>query len=170
VRNTIAARDAARSRPNSWSWTAISSNFSSSASESNSATIDTPLPLGSGEVRVALGELMALRARSSKGQTGVRIAMGSSRVDQPPPVSGLVATGSAGMLDALDWIALTHGGRPDGAAAMPLQRVDITARRLRLLGGTFADTRLLVLPGAAGATSVRADGASLAGSVSITSP
>ncbi|HSM10322.1 MAG TPA: YhdP family protein [Lysobacter sp.] len=137
------------------------------AAKALAATIDTPLPLGSGEVRVALGELMALRARSSKGQTGVRIAMGSSRVDQPPPVSGLVATGSAGMLDALDWIALAHGGRPDGAAAMPLQRVDITARRLHLLGGTFADTRLLVLPGAAGATSVRVDGASLAGALLV---
>ena len=131
------------------------------------ATIDTPLPLGSGEVRVALGELMALRARSSNGQTGVRIAMGSSRVDQPPPAYGLVATGSAGMLDALDWIALAHGGRPGGAAAMPLQRIDITARHLHLLGGSFADTRLLVLPAAAGATSVRADGASLAGALLV---
>ncbi|MDQ3510783.1 MAG: hypothetical protein M3414_03670, partial [Pseudomonadota bacterium] len=65
-----------------------------SAAAALATTIDTPLPLGSGEVRVGMGALMALRAQSSNGKTGVRIAMGSSRVDQPPPVSGLVATGT----------------------------------------------------------------------------
>lgn len=139
------------------------------AAEALATTIDTPLPLGSGEVRVGMGELMALRAHSSNGKTGVRIAMGSSRVDQPPPVSGLVATGSAVTLDALDWIALVHGGDSDAdsGSAMPLQRIDITARQLRLLGGSFADTRLVVVPAAAGAMSVRAEGAVLAGALMV---
>ncbi len=131
------------------------------------ATIDTPLPLGSGEVRVGLGELMALRARSSKGNTGVRMVLGSSRVEQAPPASGLVATGKAEILDALDWISLVHGGGSGAGAAMPLQRIDVTAGQLRLLGGSFADARLLVLPATRGATSVRVEGSSLAGALTV---
>ncbi|MDQ3269239.1 MAG: hypothetical protein M3Q11_03435, partial [Pseudomonadota bacterium] len=66
-----------------------------------------------------------------------------------------------------DWIALVHGGESGRGAAMPLQRIDLTAGQLRLLGGSFADTRLLVLPAAAGATSVRVEGRSLAGALTV---
>ena len=62
--------------------------------------------MGEGEVRVALGNLAALRARSHGNQTGLRVVLGSARVDEAPPPSGLVATGRAGTLDVVDWIAL----------------------------------------------------------------
>lgn len=141
-------------------------------------TIETPLPLGVGDIRVALGNRMALRARSTTGptgagQTGVRAILGASRVEQAAPMSGLVATGRTGTLDAIEWIALARGGeRADGAAAtgaggMPLQRIDVTAQRLQLLGGSFANTRVVVVPAAAGATAVRAEGLSLAGAVLV---
>lgn len=133
------------------------------------AAIDTPLPLGSGDVRVTLGDRLALRARTTAAsggrpsQTGIRIALGGDRVDEAPPASGLVATGRADELDALDWIALARG---DGAGGgVPLQRIDVTARRLQLFGGTFADTRIEVVPAARGATAVRTEGEALEGAV-----
>ncbi len=130
------------------------------------ATVDTPLPMGSGDVEVGLGNLLALRARSVGGRTGVRIALGGARVDLPPPASGLVASGRTDKLDAIEWIGLVQGGG-EGASKMPLQRIDVTARRLQLLGGVFPDTRLLVLPADGGATAVRAEGDALQGQLRV---
>ena len=134
------------------------------------AFIDAALPMGSGDVTVSLGKLMALRARSSRAangaeQTGVRVALGSSVVAEAPPASGLIATGRADALDALDWIAVTRGDG-HGTNPMPLRNIDVTASRLRLLGADFADTRLQVEP-AAGGTDVQLQGDALAGSVRI---
>jgi uncharacterized protein (TIGR02099 family) len=128
-------------------------------------TIETPLPLGSGDILVGFGDVMALRARSSKGQTGVRVALGQDRVVEAAPVSGLVASGRAETLDAIDWIALTRGG--EGGSKLPLQRIDVTTQRLQLLGGTFADTRLVVAPAARGAIAIQAEGASLEGALLV---
>ncbi|QQP97893.1 YhdP family protein [Lysobacter enzymogenes] len=129
------------------------------------ASIETPLPLGSGDVRVALGNTLALRARNSNGKTGVRVVFGSNRVDDLPPANGLAVSGRVDTLEAIDWIALAHG---DGSEDdLPLQRVDVTAQRLQLLGGVFPNTRLVVVPAARGATAVRAEGAALEGAVMI---
>ena len=136
------------------------------AGASLAATIDTPLPLGSGDIRVGLGSLMALRARSGNGQTGVRVALGAQRVDEAPPASGLVATGTAGTLDAIDWIALARGGE-GGGTSLPLQRIDVTAQRLLLLGGAFPNTHIVVVPAPGGAIAVRADGAALEGALLV---
>jgi len=132
------------------------------------ASVETPLPLGSGDVRVGLGNVMALRARSSAaGQIGVRAVLGANRVEQAAPVSGLIAIGRAGTLDAIEWIALARGGKGAGGGGMPLQRIDVTAQRLQLLGGSFANTRVVVVPAAAGATAVRVEGAALDGAVLV---
>ena len=128
-------------------------------------TVDAPLPLESGELRVGLGHLMALRARSGNGRTGVRIEAGSNRVAEAPPSSGLIATGRAARLDALEWLGLVQGG--DGAGDFPLRRVDITAGGLRLLGSTFPDTRVRVAPDASGGMVVTATGASLDGRLRV---
>ncbi len=136
------------------------------AASSLPATVETPLPLGSGEVRVNLSDTLALRARNAQGKTGVRVVLGASRVDEAPPASGLVVTGRADRFEAIDWVAIAHGG--EGAAdGIALQRVDVTARRLQLLGGVFPDTRVIVAPAAQGATAVRTEGAALAGAVMI---
>lgn len=135
------------------------------AGASLATTIETPLPLGSGDILVGFGNVMALRARSSKGQTGVRVALGASRVDEPAPPSGLVATGRADTLEAIDWIALTRGG--EGGGKLPLQRIDVTAQRLQLLGGSFADTHIVVAPAARGAIAIQAEGAALQGAVLV---
>ena len=134
------------------------------------ATISAALPMGSGEVKVALGNLMALRARSSRGpnggqQTGVRVVLGGNTVADAPPASGLIASGRAETLDALDWIAVTRSDE-HGGGTMPLRSIDLSAGRLRLLGAEFANTRMQVTP-AAGATLVQVQGDALAGSVRI---
>ncbi|MGO1071468.1 YhdP family protein [Lysobacter sp. CA199] len=128
-------------------------------------TVDTPLPLGSGDVRVALGNTLALRARTTNGKTGVRVQLGSNRVDEAPPTSGLIATGRANTLEAIDWIAIAHGGGSGEGVA--LQRIDVTAQRLQLLGGVFPNTRVIVAPAARGATAVRAEGAALEGALMV---
>lgn len=128
-------------------------------------SIDTLLPVGSGEINIAFGQRMALRARSGNGQTGIRVALGSDHVAAPPPASGLVAEGRTPNLDAIDWAALAVGG--SGDASLPLRSVDITADKLQLLGASFANTRVRAQPGAGGATSVRVDGAALAGALTL---
>jgi len=129
------------------------------------ATIDAALPLGSGEIKVALGNLMALRARSGDKTTGVRLVLGSSTVADAPPVSGLIASGRAATLDALDWIAIAKGGN-GGGNTMPLRSIDVSADRLLLLGAVFPDIRLQVIP-AAGGTAVQVQGDTLSGTVRI---
>ncbi|MEH6416020.1 YhdP family protein [Pseudomonas sp. CGJS7] len=128
-------------------------------------TIDTPLPLGSGDVRVALGNTLALRARTTNGKTGVRVVLGANRVDEAPPASGLIATGRANALEAIDWIAIAHGG--GSGEGVTLQRIDVTAQRLQLLGGVFPNTRVIVAPAARGATAVRTEGAALEGALMV---
>lgn len=137
------------------------------AAHALAAQVDTPLPLGSGEVRVSLGDLVGVRARTDRGRTGVRVVLGEGEVAEPAPASGLVATGRAAQLDALDWIAFARGGEGGGGAGLSLQKVDVTAARLSMLGGQFGETRLQVAPSAGGALTVRAEGASLAGGVTV---
>lgn len=129
-------------------------------------TVEVALPLGSGEVRVALGEVLALRARSSHQQTGVRVALGSDSVAEAPPVSGLIASGRAASLDALDWIAVLPRSNPGNGNGLPLQRIDVTAERLHLLGAVFPDTRLQVQPAHAG-IAVQVQGPHLAGALQV---
>lgn len=127
------------------------------------ATIDAALPLGSGEVQVTLGNLLALRSRSTGGRTGVRIALGANNVAEAPPASGLVVGGRAATLDAIEWLALAHGDGSSGEG-LKLQQADVIANRLLLFGSTFANTRLQVTP-AAGGTRIRVDGPALAGTL-----
>ncbi len=74
--------------------------------------VDTRLPLDQGEIAVAFGQRLALRARSNDRSTGVRVVLGSNQVPEPPPSSGLVATGHAGTFDLLDWAMLSGGEGP----------------------------------------------------------
>jgi uncharacterized protein (TIGR02099 family) len=127
-------------------------------------TVETSLPFDQGEVAVAFGERLALRARSRNGQTGLRVELGSRQVDEAPPASGLIATGRTATLDAIDWAALTKGGGDGGGGGLSLRRVDVTAARLRLLGADFANTRVRATPAAAG-TALQFDGDALAGAV-----
>ncbi|MEI2455946.1 MULTISPECIES: YhdP family protein [Lysobacter] len=138
------------------------------AAASLPTTVETPLPLGSGDVRVSLGNVLAVRARTVNGRTGVRVALGSNRVDEAPPAAGLIATGRAAQLDAVDWIALAHGDGGSGeGGGLALQRIDVSAQQLQLIGGNFPDTRIIVAPAPRGATAVRAEGAALEGAVLI---
>ena len=127
-------------------------------------TVQTALPMGEGQIDVAFGRLLALRARANGQQTGVRVVLGSNVVNEAPPVSGLVATGRTASLDAIEWIALAKGGG-DGDK-LPLRRIDVNADRLLLLGSVFPDTRLQVAP-ANNAVAVVMDGPALSGSLLV---
>ncbi|KRD30512.1 hypothetical protein ASE35_17505 [Lysobacter sp. Root916] len=135
------------------------------AAGSLATTVETPLPVGSGDIRVGFGNVMALRARTVDGRTGVRVALGATRVDEAPPAHGLIASGRTGNLDAIEWLAFAEGGKQGEGEGLPLQRIDVTAQKLQLLGGVFADTRLVVAPAPRGATAVRVEGPSLEGAV-----
>jgi uncharacterized protein (TIGR02099 family) len=135
------------------------------AGDALATSVDAQLPLGEGDVAVAFGNRLALRARSGKAGTGVRVVLGASSVSDAPPANGLVATGRAPALDALDWALLSRGDGDGGG--LPLQRIDVTAAHLQLLGSDFRNTRMQVVPAANGATAVQFDGDALAGAITI---
>lgn len=134
-------------------------------------TLDLQLPPGRGEIALAFGQRLALRARQSpipgqpQGQTqlGIRAMFGSDRVTEAPPASGLILGGRAGELDALAWIALMEG---DGKRELALRRADVVVDRLRLLGADFADTRLGIDP-IAGGYAATFEGPALAGALQL---
>ncbi|KAF1710366.1 TIGR02099 family protein [Pseudoxanthomonas kalamensis DSM 18571] len=128
--------------------------------------ITAAMPLESGEVQVAFGQRLALRTRANGSQRGVRVALGSDSVAEAPPASGLVASGHAGVLDAIGWMALASQNRGQPGASLPLRNVDIGADRLQLAGGEFADTRLKLSPAVGGVT-VGFVGSSLAGNLQV---
>ncbi|MEO6137942.1 MAG: AsmA-like C-terminal region-containing protein, partial [Luteimonas sp.] len=140
------------------------------------ATIDTALPMGSGETRIALGNMLGLRARSDDRNTGVRVVLGTSNVTDPPPAVGLIASGHATTLDALGWIALvnaafvkpttSNSGKNTGSSPMPLRSIDLTADRLMLFNSGFPNIRVQVTP-AAGGTAVQVSGDALTGMVRV---
>lgn len=124
-------------------------------------TLDLQLPLGKGEVALAFGQRLALRARQGQGQLGIRAAFGTDRIAEAPPASGLVLGGRATTLDALAWVGLMHG---EGGRTLPLRRVDVVADRLLLLGAAFPETRLQIAP-ATGGLAAQFDGAAIAGAL-----
>ncbi len=142
------------------------------AAQALAASVDLSLPLDRGEVGVVLGNLLSLRSRSGVQQSGVRIQFGGGAA-QAPPASGLMVGGRVERLDALDWIGVVKEIRGSGSGSgsgsgrgMPLGRVDVQARQLRLLGSSFADTRLLLVPAPRG-IAVQVQGPGLAGSLLV---
>lgn len=149
---------------------ALPAPLDKSATTPLAARVEMGLPLDAGEVAVRLGDAFALRARQAAGKTGIRVALGGDAA--PPPGDGLVVTGTAPRLDALGWVGLLAGGTAGGPGqgghdGPPLQRVDVTASRLVLLGGVFDDTRVRLAPAAGGALAVRADGVALQGALLV---
>ncbi|MHC9084535.1 YhdP family protein [Luteimonas sp. RIT-PG2_3] len=133
------------------------------AAEALSTTIETPLPLGSGDITVAFADRLALRARTVGERTGVRVQLGSRQVVQAPPASGLVIGGRTPELDAIDWSALGGDGDGDGLA---LRSIDVQAERFRLFGSDFANTRISGSE-EQGVLKLALEGATLAGSVQV---
>jgi uncharacterized protein (TIGR02099 family) len=133
-------------------------------------TVRVALPMEKGEVEVAFGKRLALRARSANGQTGVRVALGNDRVAEAPPASGLVATGHGGTLDALGWIGFAYGandsGGSGGGGKLPLRRIDVGAEHVLMIGSDFPDTRVQVVPNG-DALAVAVDGPALSGAISV---
>jgi uncharacterized protein (TIGR02099 family) len=134
------------------------------ASKVLSTTVQTAMPMGSGQIEVAFGSLLALRARNDGKQTGVRVVLGANAVNEAPPVSGLIATGRTHTLDAIEWIALAKSGSGEGK--LPLKHIDVSTDRLLLIGSAFPDARVQVAP-ASNALAVTLEGPALAGSLLV---
>ncbi|WP_240126356.1 YhdP family protein [Thermomonas alba] len=132
------------------------------AAQALPASLQLSLPLEKGEVSVSLGDVLVLRSRSAGGQTGLRILLGGGAVGAPP-VNGVLVEGRTPRLDALGWLGVLGSGHGEGPS---LQRVDVQAAQLRLLGADFGDARLQLAPAAGGwAMQVQAPG--LAGSLQV---
>ena len=137
-------------------------------------TVQTSMPMGAGNVDVAFGKLLALRARNDGRQSGVRVLLGSNVVGEPAPASGLIASGRTTSLDAIGWMALANSGRGSGSSSnnnnnnntLPLRRIDVSADRLLLLGSVFPNTRVQVVP-TGNALAVTLAGPALAGSLQV---
>ena len=127
-------------------------------------TVQTAIPMGSGQIDVAFGKLLALRARGNGQQTGVHVVLGSDVVNVAPPASGLVVTGRTTALDALEWIALAKGGGSGGS--LPLRHIDVLSDRLLLLGAEFPESRLQIAPAGNG-LAVNLDGPALSGALKV---
>ncbi|PPU92670.1 TIGR02099 family protein [Xanthomonas populi] len=147
------------------------------AMQSLATQVTVALPVGNGDIDVAFGKLVALKASSQGNQTGVRVVMGTDTVTERPPANGLIVTGRTASLDAIDWISLARGssepdmppvpGQPEpGKNAVPLQQVDVQADKLLMIGGVFPQTRLRLRP-TRDAVAVTLDGPSLAGQLSV---
>jgi len=135
------------------------------ASVALQTTVRTALPMGEGNIDVAFGKLLALRARGDGKQTGVRVVLGSNTVAEAAPALGLVATGRTSTLDAIEWITLAKSGS-GGGGKLPLRHIDVSADRLLLLGSVFPDTRLQVAP-SGNALAVTMEGRALAGALLV---
>src|SRR5690606_1249736 len=131
-----------------------------------STTITASLPLENADVAVAMGNRLALRARTTPAGTGVRVLLGASSVADPPPASGLVVGGRTPELDAMGWTALATGAGGEGDSDLPLRGIDVEVANLRLLGTGFPQTRMRVSQDAV-ATQVHFDGDALAGALQI---
>ena len=148
------------------------------AGQSLATVVDIDVPIGKGDVQVAFGNRLALRARDVGGRTGIRVALGSTRVDTAPNTPGLVANGRTDRLDPIGWATLANSSAPAasgarttqgtnaGASGFALRDVDVTADRLQMIGSEFPSTRLRAVPADAG-TAVRFEGTALAGALLV---
>lgn len=136
------------------------------AAEALAARVDLRLPMGEDDIDVALGDRVALRARSRGGQTGVHAVLGSDRVDATPPEAGIRITGRTPVLDAMEWVGLLGGGTRDDGGALALRGIDLAVGRLQLLGAAFPETRVVARQ-EAGLIRVRLQGEALAGTVEL---
>lgn len=126
------------------------------------AQVEISLPMERGEVAVTLGTVVSLRSRSNAGRTGLRLQFGGTA--PAPPAAGLVIGGQVERLDGLDWVGALASAPAGGD--LPLQRIELKAKSLRMLGAGFADVQLVVAP-ATGGTAVQLRGATLAGALMV---
>ncbi|HXH00955.1 MAG TPA: YhdP family protein, partial [Xanthomonadaceae bacterium] len=144
---------------------ALPAPLQKSAATALPTSIEAALPFGRGDIHIAFGRLLALRARQTAGTTGVRLMLGTDRVSESAPAAGLIASGRTPVLDPLPWLTLLRSGRP-GATRTPLQGIDIQTERLLLFGAGFADARLQVSPSTDG-LAVKIQSPALAGALNI---
>jgi len=101
-------------------------------------SLQAPLPVGKGEIALALGELMRLRGRMGADGAMTGLIQFGTGAQAPLPAEGLGVAGASQTLDAAGWIAFAASGEGAGG----LRAVDLRVAQLDLLGSNFPDTRL----------------------------
>ena len=113
------------------------------AAQALDTVINIRLPMEQGDFTAKLGNLLALHARTRGDRSGLRIVLGGGDAGEPP-ANGLQVGGSAQQLDALGWIGALAGIKQ--ASSLPLLGVNVSTKRLTLLGADFADATVWVAP------------------------
>lgn len=125
--------------------------------------IEVPLPLGSGEVSVRMGQRVAVRARIADAGTAVRVTLGGAAAAPPP--SGLAIDGRTPSLATVEWAGLA-AGRDAQDGGLALQDIDLQVGRLLLAGGSFADVHIRAAAADSGRR-LQFDGDTLAGALTL---
>lgn len=103
--------------------------------------VRTTIPLDAGGLRLDLGGLLRLRARTgSDGRLAGTLAFGSGDPDMEPE-DGLLVRGEVPVLDVIGWAGVAGngiGGADGGGAA--IRRVQLHAGQIDLLDHAFAET------------------------------
>ncbi|MEN1926948.1 YhdP family protein [Luteimonas qiangzhengi] len=128
------------------------------------ARVAIPLPLGSGDVEVQLGERMSLRAHAGEGPPAVSVSMGGAAAGAPS--AGLVVKGRTPELDALEWAALVGGGGSGETDGLALAGMDLRVDRLQLAGGGFGSVHVRAVEDQEG-TRLEFDGEAIAGTLTL---
>src|SRR3569623_1803729 len=113
------------------------------AEDSLPTRIDVPLPLEGGQLDLAMGDLLRLRARlpDAKQPLGIGIAFGTDPPARVPP-EGIAVSGHTAELDLPRWVAVGVGGG-DGIGQ---RSVDIEAAQARIGERAFKDLGLRIDP------------------------
>lgn len=132
--------------------------------------IQSPLPLGDGELRVQLGGLMRMRARAgANDRLDGTLAFGRAD-DALTGNQGLSVVGEVPVLDVAGWASFAAGaGTGEGAPADdhgPVEQVDLMAGQLDLLDRALGETRVQ-LSRAHDGVQVHFDGADIRGVLDV---
>lgn len=132
-------------------------------------SIEIPLPLDNQEMTLRFGNRAAMKILERNGESWIRVALGSNNVVSPN-APGLTVEGSSERVSALDWIAVAKSDSPTPQPAssgkpLRLNRIDVQANHLYLLGGDFRNTRVVLQPQRNGDLVITANGPWLSGTV-----
>jgi uncharacterized protein (TIGR02099 family) len=127
--------------------------------------LDLDLPYAGRSFGVRLGDVVGLNGRApGPGQTfAAHVEFGSGAVPNPP-VAGILVGGRVAQLDVGAWLDLVESGG-DGAGSL-VQAIDVRADDFLFDGRHFEDTELSIT-NAADATTIRLDGAAIAGTLEV---
>jgi uncharacterized protein (TIGR02099 family) len=131
--------------------------------------VNLPLPIGSADMQLALGDSLRARFRlpgAANRPLAATLLLGS-RMPENVPAQGLRVLGSTARLDATGWAQYAAAGSGDDAGP-GLESLDVSANQALVFGHAFSDMRIQAAPQAQSMNFV-VDSADLAGTVRVPS-